>query len=123
MESPATLLDERAVLYFATLAGALLADAGLLVAALVLRERLRRAAGPAIAAVALHAAVTALASVLHYASARSEAARFGAESLAVGLFNIGSAGMSVIHLGGSFTLGLLFIALLRLAPPAPPGSP
>src|SRR5262245_15697186 len=114
MTSAATLLDERAFFYASTLLIAVLSDAAIIVAAVLLHERLRRAASLAAIAPALHGVVTVLASAVHYLSARSEAARFGAEAIAVGVFNVGAWGMALVHLGGAASIGLLFFALLRL---------
>jgi hypothetical protein len=122
MEPAATLLDARALLYGLTLLVAIFADVALLVAAVLLRARLGRGAAAAAAAPALHGLVILLASAVHYASARSEASRFGAEAIAVGVFNVGAWGMAIVHLGGATCMGLFFFALLRVGRPGGDGS-
>jgi len=112
-------LDARALLYAVSLFIALFTDIVAIAIVTLSRERLGRAASAALAAAALHAAATLIATAAHLLSAESEAAKFGvADGMTIAaVLDIGGPGMAVVHLGGAAVIGLLLVALLRIAPP------
>ena len=98
-------LDARGLLYFATLVAALAID--LVVGATAVA---RRAPTGATLGAALHALAILAAAALLWFAATAEMRRFGAEHMAIGIYNVVAVPMALLHL---VTAGAVAIAGFR----------